>query len=29
VRAFVDGAPYKGAPQNIPLLDGEQILLKV
>jgi hypothetical protein len=29
VRAFVNGAPYKGAPQNIPLLDGEQILLKV
>ncbi len=29
VRAFVDGAPYKGAPQNIPLLDGEQITLRI
>jgi hypothetical protein len=29
VRAYVNGAPYKGAPQNIPLLDGEQIVLKV
>jgi hypothetical protein len=29
VRAYVNGAPYKGAPQNIPLLDGEQIRLVV
>jgi len=29
VRAYVNGAPYKGAPQTIPLLDGEQIVLKV
>jgi len=29
VRAYVDGAPYKGAPQNIPLLDGEQITLQI
>jgi hypothetical protein len=29
VRAYVNGAPYKGAPQNIPLLDGEQIVLRV
>ncbi|HTU70229.1 MAG TPA: hypothetical protein VMF11_07885 [Candidatus Baltobacteraceae bacterium] len=29
VRAYVNGAPYTGAPQNIPLLDGEQILLRI
>lgn len=29
VRAYVNGAPYNGAPQSIPLLDGEQILLKI
>ena len=29
VRANVNGAPYKGAPQNIPLLDGEQIVLRI
>ena len=29
VRAYVDGAPYSGAPQNIPLRDGEQIVLDV
>lgn len=29
VRAYVNGAPFKGGPQNIPLLDGEQIVLKV
>ncbi len=29
VRAYVNGAPYTGAPQNIPLLDGEQITLTV
>ncbi|HUA09459.1 MAG TPA: hypothetical protein VMA98_09305 [Candidatus Acidoferrales bacterium] len=29
VRAYVNGAPYKGAPQTIPLLDGEQILLRI
>ena len=29
VRAYVDGALYRGAPQNIPLLDGEQIVLTV
>lgn len=29
VSAYVNGAPYKGAPQTIPLSDGETILLKV
>ena len=29
VRAYVNGAPYTGAPQTIPLLDGEQILLRI
>jgi hypothetical protein len=29
VRAYVNGAPYKGAPQSIPLLDGEQITLRI
>ena len=29
VRAYVNGAPYKGAPQDIPLLDGEQITLQI
>ncbi len=29
VHAYVNGAPYKGAPQNIPLLDGEKIVLNV
>lgn len=29
VRAYVNGAPYTGAPQNIPLLDGEQITLRI
>ena len=29
VRAYVNGAPYHGAPQNIPIRDGEQITLKV
>ncbi len=29
VRAYLNGTPYKGAPQNIPLNDGEQIVLKV
>lgn len=29
VRAYVDGVQYRGAPQNIPLTDGEQIELTV
>ena len=29
IRAYVNGAPYKGAPQTIPLVDGETILLRV
>ncbi|MGB6985557.1 MAG: hypothetical protein WBD74_06205 [Candidatus Aquilonibacter sp.] len=29
VRAYVNGAPYKGAPQTIPLVDGEQITLQI
>jgi hypothetical protein len=29
LRAYINGAPYKGAPQNIPLVDGEQITLTV
>ncbi|MGC2131178.1 MAG: hypothetical protein WA629_13930 [Candidatus Aquilonibacter sp.] len=29
VRAYVNGAPFTGAPQNIPLLDGEQITLRI
>ncbi|MGA7747706.1 MAG: hypothetical protein WBA06_07640 [Candidatus Aquilonibacter sp.] len=29
VRAYVDGAPYLGAPQNIPLRDGEHITLRI
>ncbi|HTV92886.1 MAG TPA: hypothetical protein VMG98_09240 [Verrucomicrobiae bacterium] len=29
VRAYVNGAPYRGAPQNIPLRDGEQITLQI
>lgn len=29
VSANVNGAPYKGAPQSIPLVDGETILLVV
>jgi hypothetical protein len=29
VIAYVNGAPYKGAPQSIPLRDGEQIELVI
>ena len=29
VRAYVNGAPFKGAPQTIPLRDGEQITLRI
>jgi len=29
VSAEVNGAPYKGAPQSIPLLDGETIELQI
>jgi hypothetical protein len=29
VRAYVNGVPYKGAPQSIPLRDGEQIVLRI
>ena len=29
VRAYVDGAPYKGAPQSIPIKDGEKISLEI
>jgi hypothetical protein len=29
VTATVNGKPYNGAPQSIPLLDGEQIVLRV
>ena len=29
VRAYVNGTPYTGAPQNIPLRDGEQITLRI
>jgi hypothetical protein len=29
VRAYANGAPFKGAPQDIPLLDGEQITLRI
>ena len=29
VSAYVNGAPYKGAPQSIPLADGESIELRI
>jgi len=29
VRAYVNGVPYHGAPQTIPIRDGEQILLQI
>jgi hypothetical protein len=29
VRAYVDGVPFHGLPQDIPLADGEQIKLSV
>jgi hypothetical protein len=29
VRAYVNGAAYTGAPQNIPLLDDEHITLRI
>jgi hypothetical protein len=29
VHAYVNGVPYRGAPQNIPLVDGEKIVLKL